>query len=80
LEKLQKTVQLHAEELRSMELERLRSLQVSLWSRAKEGDLGAVDRILKIMERRAKLTGLDSPETEVDVVNEIHIKWPEDME
>ena len=32
-----------------------------LMERAKEGSQTAVDRILRIMERRAKLLGLDAP-------------------
>src|SRR3972149_6778053 len=47
------------EQLRDLELDRLDTLQRSLWSVARGGDVAAVDRILKIMERRAKLLGLD---------------------
>lgn len=37
-------------------------LLAAIWKEAVEGgDLKAVDRILKIMERRAKLLGLDAP-------------------
>lgn len=53
-----------AEELRTLELERLDAMLRSLWVRAtnaKGADLGAIDRVLKIMERRAKLAGLDAP-------------------
>lgn len=42
-----------------MELARLDSLQLVAWRRAKEGDLAAIDRILKIMERRSQYLGLD---------------------
>lgn len=50
------------EEVVSMELARLDALQLVAWRRAKEGDLSAIDRILKIMERRAKYLGLDVKE------------------
>ena len=50
------------EEVVSMELARLDALQLIAWRRAKEGDLSALDRILKIMERRAKYLGLDVKE------------------
>ena len=50
------------EEVVNMELARLDSLQLVAWRRAKDGDLGAIDRILKIMERRAQYLGLDKKE------------------
>ena len=48
-------------ELRALELSRLDGLTVALWPKARRGELPAVDRVLKIMERRAKLLGLDAP-------------------
>lgn len=47
------------EEIMALEMERLDHLQLVCWRMAKDGDLSAVDRILKIMERRAKLLGID---------------------
>lgn len=47
------------EEIMALEMERLDHLQLVCWRLAKDGDLAAVDRILKIMERRAKLMGID---------------------
>ena len=46
--------------LRALELERLDAMQAQIWPEAMSGDLKAIDRILKIMERRAKLAGLDA--------------------
>lgn len=43
-----------------MELARLDALQLVAWRRAREGDLAAIDRVLKIMERRAQYLGLDT--------------------
>jgi|SRR5690625_1532125 len=58
-----------AKELVSMELERLDALQLGVWQQARTGHLGSIDRVLKIMERRARLLGLDeSVETEISVV------------
>jgi hypothetical protein len=38
-------------------------MQAALWERAiEERDCKAIDRILRIMERRARLLGLDQPE------------------
>lgn len=50
-----------ARELRALELERLDELQRSVWPEATRGGLAAIDRALKIMERRARLLGLDAP-------------------
>lgn len=58
---LRKTLQEPADELRALELERLDALQMALWPRAQKGDKVAIDQVLKIMERRAKLLGLDAP-------------------
>ncbi len=48
-----------AKELRTMEEFRLDGMQMAIWEKAEAGDLGAIDRVLKIMERRARLLGLD---------------------
>ena len=45
---------------RQLQREQLNSLLVTWWPRARE-DLGALDRVLKILERTAKLLGLDAP-------------------
>ena len=47
------------EESLTMELARLDELQASVWASAVSGDLNAIDRVLKIMQHRAKLIGLD---------------------
>jgi len=53
------------EDVVMMELARLDSLQLVAWRRAREGDLQAIDRILKIMERRSQYLGLDQKEPTV---------------
>lgn len=50
-----------ADELRTLELQRLDKLLLALWPRASKGNDAAVDRVLRVMERRAKLKGLDAP-------------------
>lgn len=50
------------EELRMIEGARLDRMQQSLWHNAVRGDLPTVDRVLRIMERRARLFGLDAPQ------------------
>jgi hypothetical protein len=56
---LARTLQEPAAEIRELEAERLDRLQVAVWTKALKGDLGAVDRVLRVMERRARLLGLD---------------------
>lgn len=48
-----------ANEIRQLEAERLDRLQLGVWQKAIRGDLGAFDRVLRVMERRARLLGLD---------------------
>jgi len=50
-----------AEELRELELERLDTAQLAIASQVRKGHLAAIDRWLKISERRSKLLGLDAP-------------------
>lgn len=58
---LRETLQEPADDVRKLELETLDRLQFGLWQHAAAGNQGAVDRVLRIMERRAKLLGLDAP-------------------
>jgi len=49
-------------EVRELELHRLDHLQRLCWDRVlDEGEIELVDKLLRIMDRRAKLLGLDSP-------------------
>ena len=50
-----------AEELVQLELERLDNALMAIVGRAAKGELGAVDRLIKISESRRKLLGLDAP-------------------
>jgi len=50
-----------ASDLRAEEVSRLDGMLRGLWPDARKGHLGAVEKVLKIMERRAKLLGLDAP-------------------
>jgi hypothetical protein len=72
---LQETRREPAELLRTLELQRQDDYLVSLARRLEKGDLGAIDRALRIQERRAKLLGLDlanrQPATPVDTVEAI---------
>ena len=58
---LRDTVQQPADEVRQLELERLDAMLRALWPAAIQGKWLAVDRCLLIMDRRARLLGLDAP-------------------
>ena len=46
----------------TMDLRRMDKMLAALWEGAKAGDTASVDRVLKIMERKHKLLGLDAPQ------------------
>lgn len=58
---LQDAIREPAESLIRLELLRLDELHRACWGKAMAGDLRAVDRVLRVMERRARLLGLDKP-------------------
>ncbi|MDD2556630.1 MAG: hypothetical protein PHN17_09910 [Syntrophaceticus sp.] len=77
LKKIHLKISEDAEEVKTLELQRLDTLYEAVIQKAisipedgedvKEVNLYAIDRCLRIMERRAKLLGLDSPDkVEVD--------------
>jgi hypothetical protein len=47
--------------VRELELTRLDAMLLPLWRRVQAGEEKAIDRALRIMERRARLLGLDAP-------------------
>lgn len=54
-----------AETVRQMELDRLDTMQEAVWGDCLSGDKSAITTMLRVMERRSKLLGLDTPQ-EVD--------------
>jgi hypothetical protein len=58
---IKRTMQQPADELRTAELDRIDRLQLAVWSNAMKGDTKSVLTIIRLMERRAKLLGLDMP-------------------
>lgn len=58
---LKATLREPADHVRELEQDRLDRLQRGVWDDAIKGDSFKVDRVLKIMERRADLLGLDAP-------------------
>lgn len=58
---LGENAQENAAKMRDQEVADLGVLEETLMERAAEGNMDAMDRVLKIKERRAKLMGLDAP-------------------
>lgn len=58
---LYNTVAEPAEDLRQMELERLDDLYTKLSAKIEAGDVRAISTALSIMDRRAKMLGIDAP-------------------
>lgn len=57
-----------AERVRSIELQRLDKMSTAVWKEVVNGNYAAIDRALRIQERRSRLLGLDAPERK-DVTN-----------
>lgn len=79
---LKKTLQEPADEVRKMELERLDVAMLAIQAQVRAGHLAAIDKWLKIMERRARLLGLDAPAKAVVTGEsggplEIHVTYEE---
>ena len=61
LKAINEKTSLDTEEYRSLELERLDTAQLAIAKKVQSGDLGSIDRWLRISERRSALLGLDAP-------------------
>ena len=62
MEQVTKETREDVEQLRAMEVSRLDEAQRAIWNQIANGHLGAVDRLVKISDRRSKLLGLDAPQ------------------
>ena len=49
------------EKVREQEIDRLDRMLEGIWKKASNGDLAALDRVVRLMERRAKFLGSDAP-------------------
>lgn len=61
MEETHRAIAAGADALRAEEVSRLDGMLLALWPKAAGGDVTAVDRVLKIGERRAKLLGIEAP-------------------
>jgi hypothetical protein len=59
---LRLTLREPADNLRRISAERLDRATLAIWRAVNAGDLQAIDRLLRIEARRAKLLGLDAPQ------------------
>jgi hypothetical protein len=57
---MKKTLQEPADELRKLEASRLDEALRAIWPQVKKGNLLAIDRYIKISERRAKIMGMEA--------------------
>ncbi len=70
-----------AEAVRRIELDRLDTMLTVLWPRVLAGNLNAMDRVLRIMEKRSKLLGIDAPpKTPIESKNTAGIRIIESAE
>ena len=66
----QRTLQEPTDEARRIELDRLDALQRTYWDPAIEGNLRAADFVLRVIDRRARILGIDAPQKiQAEVVN-----------
>ena len=56
-----RTLKPAADEMRELELDRLDTLQQTYWQPAVNGNIRAADFILRVIDKRAKILGLDAP-------------------
>jgi len=66
---LRATIQQPADELRALEAARLDAMLLGIYADARKGNVLKIDRVLKIMARRADLFGLDAPKTFKDLTD-----------
>lgn len=74
LKRLTKHSEAAAAEVRALELARLDAMLLAIWPQVKQGHLGAIDRALRISQRRAALLGLDAPMPVVGNL-QIQLRW-----
>jgi len=74
---LMKVITEPALEVREMELQRLDQIQRNYWTRMLKGDANIIDKLLRVMDRRARLLGLDAP-VKVEQTGDITVKIIDD--
>lgn len=80
---IRKVLREPVEELVTLELARLDEMTLALWPGVKRSDVKAIEKMLAVMERRARLLGLDAPKrTEITGHDgtAIVVKWASDAD
>jgi hypothetical protein len=78
---MKRTLQQPADELRNAELDRIDRLQMAAWGKAMQGEIGSIHVIVRLMERRARLLGLDMPiRAEMEVIKYDGVRLRADTE
>jgi hypothetical protein len=72
LEQSAKYEALNREEYVQLEVASLNAAQAAMWPKVLRGDTVAVERFVKLSERRAKLLGLDAP-VQAEVAHEVNV-------
>lgn len=72
---MKEVLQEPVKELKELELARLDQLQNALWPRASKGSGKAIEVLLKVMARRAKLMGLDQDNIKLDAEGLVQLIW-----
>lgn len=70
MEEIREETRKEARHYRDLDLKRLDELQGAAWPKAIEGNQQAILNVMRIMERRAKLLGIDAP-IKVDIEGQI---------
>ena len=73
LDRIRSEIRESADQYIQLQLERLDKMVLAVWPEAVKGRYGAIDRVLKIEERRARLLGLDAAQ-------ELIIDWRKKLE
>jgi predicted DNA-binding protein (UPF0251 family) len=68
IKSIQKDYAEKAHELVTIDLAKLKQIELAMYGKVMKGDLNAIDKLLKVMERRARLLGLDAPK-QIEVAN-----------
>lgn len=55
---------------KGLDLERIEELIATIWPAAREGDLKTIDRVIVLLDRRARLLGMDAP-TKIDITQRL---------
>ena len=68
---MQQVTQETGKELQTLHNERLNTMLMMAWRNAQQGDIKAIDTVLRIMERQATMSGIDAPKQTSSTTNHV---------